>query len=1267
MIVEATSLISLPQMSAHKRSHDVITLDGSVHHQRVVEVDVLKLRDALSVTLVFQNFPVWLLALSPIQVASIYFPGYSSLDHLCSSLRARSLNPEMVSRILGRFQSSKLYFNVDIKQVSQDNVLLVSGTISFLLPYLQTTTRHAIAVYDSHFSNRLRNGRPTGVSIAGLGHISWHRVRHTSVGGATMFCSLFGTNVATLEPQVTALRRTIRHYLDHSERPSPWREHMSTTSVISSGDLLHPSALTTQVKYATSFSHNGWGSRPLNIDELSNIYGLHSRIRIGGLVVDDFNVIVPIALLESMISPMLQLVSQVSDTTDSHKLQPALFPQVLDSPRTWLPDLQLYLSHDWITPDLVTDKAAKRDDADIPVSLWDRRILLIFPHSLRAINWLRQRLLFLRGRALYKEFVCYLRSTYGFSWCQQLQQYRTRHGSGCSQARSSHQQGGIGLSSAVELHLDALAGIDAVSKYICGTWWQWVAGSTLFFWRWGASSRIARDGFSPYIRSTLPNYRRPAKRPKADKIPLIVPKLQLILDRGYVQPGMIRSLTDYFDVPKADDIRLVYNGTSCGLNNALWAPNFWLPTSKTAIRSLDFNYYSVDMDLGDMFLNFPLHHRLQTFSGIDLTPLKRQLGVTTPGPFHVHWTRCWMGAKPSPFCAVSFFYLAEEFIRGNRLDPSNPLRWDKIVLNIPGDPAYNPTKPRLFKWDSLLKCIAGDLIAFVDDLRASGCSIEQAWSIARIAAARLQYLGCQDAARKRRPPTKTPGAWAGSVFKTSADSVCKLVSQEKWDKAKGLVSNLYSQWKRDGDTTVFDYKELERVRGFLVHLAMTYDMFTHHLKGFHLTLASHCGHRDADGWKLGEKDWLHYVQDKIEQNKLGDEEARQLLETPTYDYRSPPKSVKPLPQLIDDLYALSQFLESEHPPEIQDRRNEIRVLLYGFADASGGGLGSSVLIPGTGIRCRTGVWGKDDEATSSNYKEFSNVVMTVEEEANAGTLNGAELFLFTDNSTVEAALYKGNSSNRLLFELIVRLRKVQMACNATILVSHVSGKRMIAQGTDGISRGEKNEGISQGSSMLSFIPLHLSAFERYTPLKNWILHWAGPNVEFLSPADWFGRGHGHDGGYSDKNGFWRVKIRKGIFVWAPPPGAADVALEELRKSLIKRQDSTHIFLCPRLLTFEWRRQLHRTADLVVFLPAGSDGWPEQMHEPLTLAFVFPFLPFSPWQLRGTPKMLNMGRELPKLLSQADVAGRDILREFFFRYHTLSTLSERVVRKMLFFK
>jgi hypothetical protein len=43
-----------------------------------------------------------------------------------------------------------------------------------------------------------------------------------------------------------------------------------------------------------------------------------------------------------------------------------------------------------------------------------------------------------------------------------------------------------------------------------------------------------------------------------------------------------------------------------------------------------------------------------------------------------------------------------------------------------------------------------------------------------------------------------------------------------------------------------------------------------------------------------------------------------------------------------------------------------------------------------------------------------------------------------------------------------------------LMVSHVSGLRMIAEGGDGKSRGILNEGVMAGESMLSFIPLNLS-------------------------------------------------------------------------------------------------------------------------------------------------------------------------------------------------
>ena len=181
------------------------------------------------------------------------------------------------------------------------------------------------------------------------------------------------------------------------------------------------------------------------------------------------------------------------------------------------------------------------------------------------------------------------------------------------------------------------------------------------------------------------------------------------IDRGYLifpQSSEIKSLIDYFYVSKGtDDIRPIFNGTSCGLTDAIWCPNFWLPTSKRFLRSVTFNSKFVDLDFGEMFHNFPLHPSLIPYSGVDLTPFRRdlnKLGFTRhlKGPkLLATWTRTWMGLKCSPEHCVRFYCFMEEFIRGDQKEPTNHLRFDTVILNVIGSQSYNPTLPSVIKWD----------------------------------------------------------------------------------------------------------------------------------------------------------------------------------------------------------------------------------------------------------------------------------------------------------------------------------------------------------------------------------------------------------------------------------------------------------------------------------------------------------------------------------------------------------------------------------------
>jgi hypothetical protein len=158
-----------------------------------------------------------------------------------------------------------------------------------------------------------------------------------------------------------------------------------------------------------------------------------------------------------------------------------------------------------------------------------------------------------------------------------------------------------------ELLHDVDLGLDVLYTARHSDWFNWSSGSTLIFWHWpkGFQRTCAKNGMPPWVHATLPRHKRPAKKPKAEDAVLLLPKFERILSRGYVTiatyPSELKSLIDYFYVPKDSDIHPVYNGSSCKMNQALWALNFWLPMAKSALQVLGRGYYSVDIDLGEFF------------------------------------------------------------------------------------------------------------------------------------------------------------------------------------------------------------------------------------------------------------------------------------------------------------------------------------------------------------------------------------------------------------------------------------------------------------------------------------------------------------------------------------------------------------------------------------------------------------------------------------------------------------------------------------------
>jgi hypothetical protein len=85
----------------------------------------------------------------------------------------------------------------------------------------------------------------------------------------------------------------------------------------------------------------------------------------------------------------------------------------------------------------------------------------------------------------------------------------------------------------------------------------------------------------------------------------------------------------------------------------------------------------------------------------------------------------------------------------------------------------------------------------------------------------------------------------------------------------------------------------------------------------------------------------------------------------------------------------------------------------------------------------------------------------------------------------------------------------------TLHLVHVAETRMIAQGTDGLSRGSFLEGVARGEDMLFFIDLPQTAFSRSHTLLDFVKSWVEPvlgRCKVLAVEEWFQEGHRITGG-----------------------------------------------------------------------------------------------------------------------------------------------------------
>ena len=152
--------------------------------------------------------------------------------------------------------------------------------------------------------------------------------------------------------------------------------------------------------------------------------------------------------------------------------------------------------------------------------------------------------------------------------------------------------------------------------------------------------------------------------------------------------------------------------------------------------------------------------------------------------------------------------------------------------------------------------------------------------------------------------------------------MCRMVSQEKWDKTKLLILEMTGMVERD----CLPLARLLQIRGFLMYVVRTYPWINPYIKGLHLTIDSWRLFRGADGFKLRGKELenaLAWGLDRDMPCRRGEDTMEEEGTRPHTSLMAlrgsgddkPPVEVKPVSRFMDDLAYLSLLTEGGTPPK----------------------------------------------------------------------------------------------------------------------------------------------------------------------------------------------------------------------------------------------------------------------------------------------------------------------------------------------------------------
>ena len=112
------------------------------------------------------------------------------------------------------------------------------------------------------------------------------------------------------------------------------------------------------------------------------------------------------------------------------------------------------------------------------------------------------------------------------------------------------------------------------------------------------------------------------------------------------------------------------------------------------------------------------------------------------------WTSKLMGSQFCRSCVLRLLHV-KRLLWGGHLEIDNQFYQDKVILNLPGTKEYDPTMPKLYRWNLLMKSMACLVGTYSDDTRRGRPTEEACKATSRRVAYRINYLGQQVAIKKK--------------------------------------------------------------------------------------------------------------------------------------------------------------------------------------------------------------------------------------------------------------------------------------------------------------------------------------------------------------------------------------------------------------------------------------------------------------------------------------------------------------------------------------